>query len=370
MEKNDTSNINQDTLLTLDHDLNFNGITDEKITIEALVENLCQQCKKECQSPTDRGYFITRLKTVWFEKEIEDWKNKYKKDKDPDLDTLLYEIVKPTMTNRIVKAIQELKNKYPDAYSQMTIFLFRTCARIILNYSPCLTLLNVQNLFGRVSQPEKPFFIKKNNKLYCVSITKHYDSSDLLNQKLFNISIAAECGENNITIKFNKQSKDEDINEVIFEYNNKSKQKIIYKISLNEEGEIDKIIKENEDGENKDYKDEIKQLLYEDKDKDNINKHLIENIELELDSKQKEVFKKIKAYIGIKEVKEKKRKKKKDINKKKKDINNSQNATEEILIDNPNNKDIIFESTEEDAGCKCGSCDFGLQQIKECLGIT
>ena len=121
IKKNDTSNINQDTLLTLDDNFNLNGTTDEKITIEALVGNLCQQCEKECQKPTDRGYFITRLKTVWFEKEIEDWKNKYNIDEDPDLDTLLYEIVKPTMTNRIVKAIQELKNKYPDAYSQMTI---------------------------------------------------------------------------------------------------------------------------------------------------------------------------------------------------------------------------------------------------------
>ena len=163
---------------------------------------------------------------------------------------------------------------------------------------------------------------------------------------MFNISIAAECGKNNITIKFNKQSEDEDINEVIFEYNNESKQKIIYKISLDETGDVVKITKNDEEDTNKEYAKEIKQLLYE--DKDNINQYLIDNIEYELDTEQTKVFKKIKDYLGIvkekEEKKEEKNKEKEEEIKEKKDADNKNGNTNAIDISNKSSNTGLEEA--------------------------
>lgn len=112
--------------------------------------------------------------------------------------------------------------------------------------------------------------------------------------------------------------------------------KTTYTISLNEKRKVVKITKKDENNtENKDYKDEIKKLLFEDE----INKHLTENIKYELDSQQKQVFDKIKEDLGVEEEQNKKKGETKE-EKKQEEKNND-------FKQRKNNEDLFFDASGE-----------------------
>ena len=101
---------------------------------------------------------------------------------------------------------------------------------------------------------------------------------------------------NVISIEFKTNEKNNITKVTITIYKNGEDEKQ-YTISLNEEGKAQSITKKGEENDNnKDYKDEIKKLLYGDK----INKHLTENIEYELDEEQGKVWNEIQSFLKTK----------------------------------------------------------------------
>ena len=97
-----------------------------------------------------------------------------------------------------------------------------------------------------------------------------------------------------ITFQTNENNNNKITNvEIETEKDNNSKS--TYTISLNDVGEAEQITKKGEEDANKNYAEEIKQLLF----KDDINKVFIERIEDEFDSQQKVVFDNIKNYLGV-----------------------------------------------------------------------
>lgn len=142
--------------------------------------------------------------------------------------------------------------------------------------------------------PYRPFFTKDTE---CQEpLNGGYTTNNInIDKKTTTIKSLIKWPHNNvISIEFKTNEKNNITKVTITIYKNREYEKR-YTISLNEEGKVQSITKKSEENDNnKDYKDEIKKLLYGDK----INKHLTENIEYELDEEQRKVWNEIQSFLA------------------------------------------------------------------------
>ena len=155
--------------------------------------------------------------------------------------------------------------------------------------------------YYHASPPYKPFFMKNqndNDKLNGVCIYKHGkdENEDSKNKtKWIMACFNDDDTEPQCKITFKTDENDKITNVEIETAKDRNGDKSIYTISLNDKGQVGQITKKGEEGKDAYYIEEINNLLF----KDETNKHLTENIECELDNRQKQVFDKIKEYLGV-----------------------------------------------------------------------
>ena len=310
------------------------GIIDD--VINAIKNGACYNDRKDC------------IRKYWFTKQIEEWKKKNNKEpSDNELMNIVKEDLKVRIANTMLELKQELK-KHKDIKEE-DIWFYQSDQYVILrhNNDDICEVSGFNHVCQHISPPYKPFFMKNpndNNKLNGVCIYKHG------NDKKKTKWIMA-CFKDQYTmpprckITFQTNENNEITNVKIKTKKDINSSKSTYKISLDNEGRVEKITKkggeENKDKNN--YNNEIKQLLFE----DDINKVLIENIECELDNQQKVVFDKIKEHLGNVEEKE---------------------AEKE---DNTNiiTKDINKEGgSENNSSCNC--CGLDLSCLKSCTKVS
>ena len=293
----------------------FQNACDKK-SLEEIIDDVINVIKK-----SDK--IKNCIKKYWFTKQIEEWKKN--NNKEPNEDELM-NIVKEDLKVRMVNTMLELKQL--KGINQGDIWFYQNRHHVGLkqndDYICEVSYFNWHTC--HISPPYKPFFMKNQNdnyKLNGVCIHKH-GNDDEYKTKWIMACFKDEDMEPQCKITF-QTNEDNKITNVKIETKKDSSSKSTYTISLNKEGKVKKITKKGEEeNANQNYTEEIKRLLFE----DNTNKHLTENIELELDKKQKEVFDTIKKHIGV--VKE--------------------------------------ENKEEDNNnCKC--CGFDLSCLKSCKGI-
>lgn len=247
----------------------------------------------------------------WFTKQIEKW-NKDDNNKNKKLDDELMNIVKEDLKIRIANTMLALKERKDIDWENIWFNNEHGYASIVALQNDDNIILTISDFtcqWQHRSPPYKPFFMTNKNdddKLNGVCIYKHGDDKKKTKWIMACFKSDYTKPQCKITFQTNKNNK---ITNVDIETEKDENSKSTYTISLDEAGKVEQITKEDDD-ENKDYKDEIKQLLFE----DDINKVLIENIECELNREQKKVFDKIKAHLGIKEEHDEKKWKNKENN--------------------------------------------------------
>ena len=210
---------------------------------------------------------------------------------------------------RIAKTMLTLQKQYPDDYKNI-YFCFSRCSNLYLKigYQMKKKIYDVDEPYivmpilarnGRESlylPPYRPFFTKDTE---CQEpLNGGYTTNNInIDEKTTTIKSLIKWPHNNvISIEFKTNEKNNITKVTITIYKNGEDEKQ-YTISLNEEGKAQSITKKGEENDNnKDYKDEIKKLLYGDK----INKHLTENIEYELDEEQGKVWNEIQSFLKTK----------------------------------------------------------------------
>ena len=258
------------------------------------------------------------IQKYWFTKQIEKWKkddnNKNKELSEDELMDMVKKDLKVRIANTMLALEQELK-KHEDI-NEEDIWFYQQGKDVVLqhNNDDICRVLDFNFSWQHISPPYKPFFMTNKNdddKLNGVCIYKHGDDKKKI--KWIMACFKDDCTKPQCKITFQTNENNKITNVKIKNKKDKNS-KSTYTISLDEAGKVEQITKKGEEEEeNKDknnYKDEIKQLLFE----DDINKVLIENIECELNREQKKVFDKIKAHLGIKEEHDEKKWKNKENN--------------------------------------------------------
>ena len=253
-----------------------NGKTEQK-TLQQIIDGIHYEDK-------DREF----VRKVLFKKQIEDWKKENNINLEPS-DEELRQIVKGNLTEKIVRTIFALQRDYKfDKY----YFLKDDNDIYFCEYPGNYHLFDINlSSSNHTFPPAKPYFSKKNN-IMGIGLYRDYNTISCGWTRKHDDSIMHTINMH-FYIHKNKDAENKEVVVIIddgwFEYKKQ------YTISLNEEGEVQSITKEGEDNNNKDYKDEIKKLLYE----EDLYKHLIENIELELDEEQRQVWSNIRKHLGV-----------------------------------------------------------------------
>ena len=300
----------------------------EAESLEGIINSVIDAIKNN-----NYGEDIKRKKYIrkyWFTKQIEDWKKK-KNNEEPNDDELM-DIVKKDLKVRLANTMLELRKELnkQKGINQGDIWFYKG------NNYEYVALKQNDDYICEVSYfnwpgyhkfpPYKPFFMKNKNdhyKLNGVCIYKHGYDND--NTKWIMACFKGDYMEPQCKITF-QTNEDNKITNVEIETKKDSSSKSTYTISLDDQGKVKQITKKGE-AENQDknyYNTEIKQLLFE----NDTNKYLTENIELELNKKQKEVFDTIKKHIGV-----------------------------------------VKEENKEDDNNNCKCCGFDLSCLKSCKGI-
>ena len=271
----------------------------EKKTLEGIIDSVIDAIK-------DNGDIKDRIKKYWFTKQIEEWKEKKKEeknnaDKEPSDDKLM-DIVKKDLKIRIANTILELIKQQD--IDEKNIWFYQAGRNVSLQHNgdKICEVLSFNYFNQLISPPYKPFFINNqndNNKLNGVCIYKYGD--DQSKTKWITAYFKNDETEPKCKITFRTDENDK-IKNVEIKLCKNIYSETTYTISLNDKGEV----KKNQDENYYDYeiKKQTKKLLFED---DTI-KVLREMIENELNSEQKKVFDNIKKYLCLeKDTKEEKK---------------------------------------------------------------
>ena len=284
-----------------------------KQTLKGIIDGIIDAIK-------DDNYCKNCIKKYWFTKQIEERKKDGdNKDKESHDDELM-DIVKEDLKIRMANTMLALEKRTD--IDKKNIWFDQNGEYVVLRHNDdkICEVSNFNNFYYHLSPPYKPFFMTNksdDDKLNGVCIYKHG------NDKKKTKWIMACFKDNGIVpqCKITFQTNNNKIINVKIENKKDEDSESIYTISLNNGGQVEKITKEGEEyNQNKNYyNNEIKQLLFENE----TNKVLIERIEDELDSQQKQVFDNIKEYLDI------------------------EKDTKEENKDNTNNQNIINEKEEE-----------------------
>ena len=273
----------------------FQG-TGNKKTLEEIIDDVINVITKS-------DNIKNCIKKYWFTKQIEEWK-KNNNNEEPNDDKLM-DIVKEDFKIRIANTMLELeKQKDIDKKEIWFEQFFGSHVFLTHNDKWICEVSNFNSIAYHAFPPYKPFFMKNQSdgggNLNGVCICKHGNNEGKTKW------IKACFGDKHMVprckIQFQTDKDDKITNvEIKTKKNSYRTSKSMYTIYLDDKEEVTKITKNHEEENANDYKEDIKELLY----KDEINKVLIERIEDELNSQQKEVFEKIKKYIGVNKKEEK-----------------------------------------------------------------
>ena len=319
---------------------------------------------------TKTNGFFQFLKEVCYEKEIKKWYAE--KGKEPTDDEIIYNIIKEKITNRIINTLSTFKAQFPDKFNKI---YFRVNDWFIsLNLegqgNNVVNLLSLEDFsaFCHEYPIAEQLFKEIDNKIYGITISKSRrnsnDNTDVISASYISYTSPTQ----GIEFKFKHTDETFKINEFTIREKEKNDRSIL-KVHLHE-NKITNITKcidcwdYEDESPNQHNEEELKQELKKILFGDETNKNLTKNIELELNSQQKEVFEKIKQYIGIVEEKEEENKeeeeeKKEESNQKKPeniDLWNSEIKENQYDAETENDihgQDMKFEKTEESPMCNC-----------------
>ena len=336
----------------------------EKRSLEAIIDDVINAIKddndeKDC------------IRKYWFTKQIEEWKkddnNKNKEPSNDELMEIVREDLKIRIANTMLALKQELK-KHKDIKEEDIWFYCSDDNHYVIlrhNNNDICQVSDFNFLWQHISLPYKPFFMKNpndNNKLNGVCIYKHGD--DKKKTKWIMACFKDDCTKPQCKITF-QTNENNKITNVEIENKKDSNGKSTYTISLNNKtGKVAQITKKGEVDANKNYAEEIKQLLFEDK----INKVLIDRIEDELDNQQKVVFDKIKEYLGV--VKEEKKEEETKEEKKEEEIKEKEKEEKEENKDiniNDKSNNIINNETDNQNQNNNGKSGIANNECSQCL---
>ena len=339
----DHKNDNQSTEKTkIKIEKNINKETEAYSTasIKEVINNILKALRNKMK--TNTNVFFKFLKEACYKKEIEEWHTK--ENKDPTDDDIIDKIMKEKITSRIINTLIKFKEQYPDKFNKI-------CFRVIDGFlslhlkdqgdNLVMNLLSLNDfMFHHVYPSAEPLFKNIDNQIYGITILKSRRNSNY-DTDVISASYGSILRTPKIEFRF-KKDKTSKINEFTICAKEKNDSSILkFHLNENEITEITKYISIDEGDEYKlpdqpdgeALKQELKKILFGDEK----NQDLTKNLERELDTEQKEVFKKKKKYLDI--VEEEKKEENKEEEKKKK----------------------------EETGWKC--CDFDLSYFKSCKGI-
>ena len=312
--------------------------------IDGVINAIKDAIKDDDDYKKDDDDYKNCIRKYWFTKQIEEWKKNNKTNKEPSDDELM-EIVREDLKIRIANTMLELKQelkKHKDIKEEGDIWFYRNDYNVALYHDDITRTCEVSDFiesFGYVSPPYKPFFMNNpndHNNLNGVCIYKHGNDEKKTKWIMACFKNERTKPRCKITFQTNENNKITDV-EIETEQDSNSG-KSIYAIYLNEAGKVIIITTKGKLDVKKNYAEEIKQLLFEDK----IIKVLRERIEDELDNQQKVVFDKIKEHLGNVEEKE---------------------------AEKEDNTNIITKDINKD-NSSCNCCGLDLSCLKSCTKVS
>ena len=334
----------------------------EKRSLEAIIDDVINAIKddndeKDC------------IRKYWFTKQIEEWKkddnNKNKEPSNDELMEIVREELKIRIANTMLALEQELK-QHKDIKKD-DIWFRQAGKYVVLKhiFSDICYVLDFRDVYSHTHPPYKPYFMYNENACDPLKGVCIYNGlNDEKNKKWIKACFIADFLEPQCEITFQTNEKDNITKVEIENKKDKNSGRSTYTISLNDEGQVEKITKKGEVDANKNYAEEIKQLLFEDK----INKVLIDRIEDELDNQQKVVFDKIKEYLGV--VKEEKKEEETKEEKKEEEIKEKEKEEKEENKDiniNDKSNNIINNETDNQNQNNNGKSGIANNECSQCL---